>query len=43
MLFVLKVNLPRTRAQFVGAMTRKLDTWLTEHPGPDTPGLIAWP
>jgi hypothetical protein len=43
LMFVLKDGLPRKRAQFVGAMTRKLDTWLTEHPDSGIPGLIAWP
>jgi predicted nuclease of predicted toxin-antitoxin system len=43
LLFVLKEALPRKRAQFVGAMARKLDAWLTEHPEADVPGSIAWP
>lgn len=42
-LFVLKSNLPRNRAQFVGAMTGALDNWLAEHHGVDVPSLIAWP
>lgn len=42
LLFVLKDGLPRSRAQFIGALTRKLDSWLAEHEKP-APSILAWP
>lgn len=42
LLFVLKDGLPRSRAQFVGALTRKLDLWLADHEQA-APSMIAWP
>lgn len=42
LLFVLKEGLPRARAQFVGALTRRLDAWLDEHQK-DEPSVIDWP
>lgn len=43
LLFLLKSTLPRTRPQFVGALTRHLDVWLAGHPTGQAPSLIAWP
>lgn len=42
LVFVLKTGMPRTRAQFVGALARRLDRWLTGA-GPLPSSFVAWP
>ncbi len=43
LMFMLKDGMPRKRAQFVGAMIRRLDAWLVEHASWASPGFVAWP
>lgn len=43
LLLVLKAGLPRARAQFVGALARRLDAYLRARPGRDSESLVDWP
>ncbi len=44
LILILKEKHPRKRPQFVGAMVRRLDTWLCAHPRNSEPhSLVVWP